>query len=122
MKKIINCMVILTMLLCMFPKIEYRVHAEENIVLGDVNDDGEVNSLDRTVLARHLAHWSGYKTINLMNADVNCDGKVNQKDRMVLARHLARWNDYEELNNKPIYYNFNNNVLTCDKNWILYFL
>ena len=65
--------------------------------LGDVNGDGEVNALDRTVLARYLAHWSGYDTINEVYSDVNLDGVVNQKDRMILARYLARWEGYETL-------------------------
>ena len=32
-------------------------------IVGDVNGDGSVNSLDRAILSRHLAKWSGYETL-----------------------------------------------------------
>jgi len=66
---------------------------------GDVNDDGEVNSLDRQMLTRHLANWEGYEaeTLNMEAADVNEDGEVNSLDRQILTRHLANWEGYENL-------------------------
>ena len=68
-------------------------------IIGDVNSDGLVNTLDRMVLARYLANWEGYteETIDLIAADVNNDGRVNTLDRMALARHLANWSGYESL-------------------------
>lgn len=70
-----------------------------DVLLGDVNSDGKVNTQDRMILTRYLAKWTGYAedTINLTAADVNCDGKVNTLDRMVLTRYLAKWTGYEEL-------------------------
>ena len=69
------------------------------LLVGDVNGDGRVNSLDRTTLARYLANWEEYtaETINLVAADVNGDGSVNNIDRIVLARHIANWDGYEML-------------------------
>ncbi len=70
-----------------------------NIVLGDANNDGIVNNLDRMVLTRYLAKWEGYdaKNMNLAACDVNNDNIVNNLDRMVLTRHLAKWEGYESL-------------------------
>lgn len=68
-------------------------------IIGDINGDGAVNTLDRMNLARYLANWEGYtaETIDLVAADVNGDGVINTLDRMALARHLANWSGYETL-------------------------
>jgi len=77
----------------------YKTTSTEDTVIGDVNDDGEVNSLDRQMLTRHLANWEGYEaeTLNMEAADVNEDGEVNSLDRQILTRHLANWEGYENL-------------------------
>ena len=70
-----------------------------DVILGDVNSDGIVNTLDRVLLTRYLAGWDGYaeENVNLIAADVNMDGIVNTLDRAILTRHLAGWGGYEEL-------------------------
>ncbi len=70
-----------------------------DVLIGDVNSDGKVNTQDRMILTRYLAKWTGYTedVINMTAADVNCDGKVNTQDRMILTRYLAKWTGYEEL-------------------------
>ncbi len=69
------------------------------ILLGDVDGNGTVNTRDRILLTRYLAGWEGYdeEDINLLAADVNQDGTVNTKDRIILTRYLANWTGYEEL-------------------------
>lgn len=66
-------------------------------ILGDVNDDRFINTLDRAILSRYLAKWIGYDTINTRAADVNKDGHVNSLDRAILTRHLSGWVGYETL-------------------------
>lgn len=70
-----------------------------DVIIGDVNGDGNVNNLDRLVLARYLANWADYpaEMIDMTAADVNCDGNVNNRDRLILARYLAHWADYPEI-------------------------
>ena len=70
-----------------------------DVLVGDVNGDGAVNTLDRVVLTRYLADWAEYPegSINLQAADVNGDGAVNTLDRVILTRYLANWNGYEAL-------------------------
>ena len=70
-----------------------------DVIIGDVNNDGKVNQLDRVVLTRYLANWTEYPegSINKVAADVNCDGKVNTLDRVILTRYIANWTGYESL-------------------------
>lgn len=77
----------------------YAVWEVGDVIYGDVNNDGEVTSLDRLILSRFLANWAGYeeRILNETAADVNRDGKITNKDRMILARYLAKWEGYENL-------------------------
>lgn len=70
-----------------------------DVIVGDINNDGVVDLLDRMVLSRYLANWDGYtaETINMQAADVNGDGVVDPLDRMVFSRYLANWDDYTTL-------------------------
>lgn len=69
-----------------------------NVVLGDVDGDGNITPHDRMVLSRYLAKWNGYDTqIDLAAADVDADGSVTPHDRMVLSRYLAKWKGYTTL-------------------------
>ncbi len=56
---------------------------------GDVNDDGDVNLSDVTLLLKHLASWD--VTINTDAADVNDDSEVTLADATLLLKHLAGW-------------------------------
>lgn len=72
----------------------YKVKSKTISVLGDVNDDGEVNIIDSRFVERYLE--SGFK-INIKNADVNKDGKVTEDDAKILRRYANNWEGYEEL-------------------------
>ncbi|MBE7001271.1 MAG: hypothetical protein E7421_01035 [Ruminococcaceae bacterium] len=73
------------------------VPGEDVVLVGDINGDGSVNSLDSLVLAKHLADWADYSDIDLLAADVNGDGKVTNIDYVILERHIAGWEGYETL-------------------------
>ncbi len=66
-------------------------------ILGDVDIDGKVDSIDVIKLARHLATWTGYENINMTNADVDGDGEITVSDSAILARHWAGWIKYQTL-------------------------
>ena len=70
-------------------------YRESTALKGDCNGDGKVNRQDRVYLARHLAGWDGYETVNETAADVDENGKVNRQDRVHLARALAGWESYK---------------------------
>ena len=65
-------------------------YAEESeLMLGDVNGDGEINGKDSILLAQYMAEWD--VEIVLANADVNGDGEVNGKDSILMAQYMAEW-------------------------------
>lgn len=68
-----------------------------NVLKGDLNGDGKINGKDVTYLARNIANWTGYESLDEAAADVNGDGKVNGKDVTYLARYIAKWTGYETL-------------------------
>ena len=60
-------------------------------ILGDVNDDGEVDSADLTRLARHVANIELLTDEDLLKAaDVSRDGEVSSNDLTILARYIAK--------------------------------
>lgn len=69
----------------------------DTMISGDVDTDGKVNSVDVIKLARYLADWDGYDTINEVNSDVDADGEITVSDSAVLARHWAGWISYATL-------------------------
>ncbi|MDD4760567.1 MAG: S-layer homology domain-containing protein [Bacteroidaceae bacterium] len=67
-----------------------------DILYGDVNNDGYVNPIDVTILARSLADWTDIQ-IDKPATDLNCDWYINAMDLTILVRYLAEWQGYEEL-------------------------
>ncbi|HOQ01889.1 MAG TPA: cellulase family glycosylhydrolase [Acetivibrio sp.] len=61
---------------------------EGNIIYGDINDDGEVDSLDLTVLKRFIMRK--IKDINTEAADLDLDGTITSLDVSLLKRFLLR--------------------------------
>lgn len=60
------------------------------IMYGDVNGDGKIDSFDSSLLGQYLAGWN--VEINKQNADVNGDGKIDSFDSSLLGQYLAGWN------------------------------
>lgn len=67
-----------------------------NYKVGDVNGDGNINTLDRMILSRYIAKWDGYEEqiVDMRTCDIDCNGSINTLDRMILARYLAMWDGY----------------------------
>lgn len=59
-----------------------------NVIYGDANSDGEVDSKDAVLIKKYLAKYSGL-SIDKEAADVNGDSEVDSKDAVRLLRHLA---------------------------------
>ena len=56
-----------------------------DIVTGDVNGDGEVNTVDITILYNYLLNGS---TENMVNGDQNGDGAITSSDITVIYNVL----------------------------------
>ena len=66
--------------------------------LGDLDDNGVVDTSDAIFLTRYIAEWNSHlKNGNWCAADINDDGIINIVDLTILQRHLAGWKDYEYL-------------------------
>lgn len=65
----------------------------KDYIVGDVNNDTEINSKDLTTLRRYLAGWE--LVVNEKACDTNGDGTVNSKDATHFARYLAGWEGIE---------------------------
>ena len=60
-----------------------------NFVVGDVNNDGLVNTLDATKLLRYLAGMEQLDTRSLDAADINRNGNVTTQDVVYLLKYCA---------------------------------
>ena len=65
----------------------YPMLTDKVVVLGDVNGDGEVNSVDINILKRYLTDSS--VEIDEYNADINDDGALNAQDTNLLKRMVT---------------------------------
>ena|GEM_PF-3383067 len=66
-------------------------HVEvRDFIFGDVNNDGNVDLIDVTMLQRYAAGWPNVN-INRNAADVNSDGEINIIDVTILQRYVAQW-------------------------------
>ena len=61
----------------------------EEILWGDANRDGNVNTKDATRILRYYAELTPASEIDLIAADVNGDGNVNTKDATRILRYYA---------------------------------
>lgn len=64
------------------------VKREVEVLLGDVNDDGVVDSKDVVRLRKYFADPETTE-INFANSDVNLDGVVDSKDMVRMRKHFA---------------------------------
>lgn len=58
-------------------------------LLGDVNNDGKVNSTDAAQIRRYFSNKRSFTAEALLSADVNGDGKVNSTDAGQILRYTA---------------------------------
>ncbi len=73
----------------------YKVNTISGSVktVGDINMDGDINSLDGLVLSKFLKGDIGLSDQGILNADVNADGTVNNIDQQVLAMFFRHYID-----------------------------
>ncbi|WP_139199928.1 MBG domain-containing protein [Ruminococcus albus] len=62
--------------------------ADENWLLGDVNNDGKINITDITIVAAHAKGKKMLSKERFKRADVNLDGTVNITDVIQIAAHV----------------------------------
>ena len=60
--------------------------------LGDVDDNGDIDISDITLLAKHVAGWNGLTSFTIANADCDLSGGIDISDITILAKYVAGWN------------------------------
>ena len=77
----------------------YTIPEEDEIIYGDVDGNGAVETSDNVTLSRYLAKWSGYgdDVINIGASDVDNSGNIDSTDNVILSRYFANWTGYEVL-------------------------
>ncbi len=63
---------------------------EPELIIGDIDGDGEITDWDEVILARYLAGWD-VEIPDLTTCDIDGDGEVTDWDEVILARYLAGW-------------------------------
>ena len=71
------------------------------VAIGDINEDGSIDNLDRMVLNRLLAKWDGYDYAISTISDIDQNGVINDTDVTILNQYLANW-DGEYLIGKKV--------------------
>jgi len=56
--------------------------------VGDVNKDGEINTLDYSLLGRHILEIEKLTGEKKERADVNFDGVIDTMDCVILQRYI----------------------------------
>ncbi len=69
--------------------ITYTLENEE-LMLGDVDGDGEVTIIDATEVQRHIAQISVFNDAQLKAADVDRDGEITIMDASDIQRYVAQ--------------------------------
>ena len=67
-----------------------EISEEPEVLLGDVDGDGEISDWDSITFDRYLAGWSVEFVEDAM--DVDGDDEISDWDAIMLARYLAGWN------------------------------
>ena len=89
-KKILSIVIVLCLVFTpLFSTNVLKVFgADENVKYGDVNNDGNINSLDSAIMSRYLLGIIEESKINFKAADLNGDGRINSVDYALLGRYL----------------------------------
>jgi len=66
-----------------------KLYHENTFVLGDINQDGNVNILDLILLAKHIVGIKTLPSNQILLADINKDGILDLKDALMLCHYIA---------------------------------
>ncbi|WP_028520062.1 BspA family leucine-rich repeat surface protein [Ruminococcus flavefaciens] len=75
-------------------KALWSEEVKEKLLVGDVDGDGSVTTLDAELIARYVNGWEGIE-IDLDAADLDRDGTVDVRDSIILSRAVAAWDGYD---------------------------
>ncbi|MGN1412210.1 MAG: endo-1,4-beta-xylanase [Oscillospiraceae bacterium] len=59
-----------------------------DVLLGDANEDGKINTIDVLTIKRYLLHLADETSLNITNSDTNKDGVVRSNDITIIKKYL----------------------------------
>lgn len=71
--------------------VVFQAQETEEILLGDVDQNGRVETKDKVLLSRYLAKWQIDEIFSKKATDFNNDGDITAAEAVVIARYLAKW-------------------------------
>ena len=78
--------------------VEEEVEEKEDEVLrGDIDGNGVIETTDSVALSRYFAKWTGYTEIDESAADIDNNGVVETTDSVTFSRYFAKWTGYTDL-------------------------
>ena len=63
--------------------------SDEGLLLGDVNQDGTINSLDASAILMYLVGLTTFTSEQMLIADVDGDGLITSADASYLLQYLV---------------------------------
>ncbi len=93
LKYIFRISIISALLLIVFLGVIYAV--SNFSTKGELNDDGEINYADVSLLQLHLIHLKELPEDKLENADINSDGEITITDLNLLIKKIEKTLEYE---------------------------
>ena len=93
LKYIFRISIISALLLIVFLGVIYAV--SNFSTKGELNDDGEINYADVSLLQLHLIHLKEIPEDKLENADINSDGEITITDLNLLIKKIEKTLEYE---------------------------
>ena len=88
MKKIITSAIMLSLAIAILLS-SVQVNAENNLLIGDANGDGEVTAEDAATILRYVVELIELDENCLINADANLDGRVTPADAALVLRCIV---------------------------------
>ncbi len=82
------------------------------MIIGDVNLDGIINTLDLTLMQRYILEiiaklpYEDIDNLKIPIADVNGDGRINSNDYMLMQRYVL-----EIISEFPVEYDIYGNIV-----------
>ncbi|MBR3134774.1 MAG: dockerin type I repeat-containing protein, partial [Clostridia bacterium] len=107
MKKLIIGNLVLTFIIIVVMLVSNYVYGANKVLLGNINKDDKVDSIDLLYMMRHIVAENGgnhkewiLKDDKYKLADVTQNGIVNSSDLLVILRYIAANNNPEEIGKK----------------------
>ena len=114
MKKLLSLLMVFIMLFAFTPFGLPVFSQGKSVILGDINNDGKINSADYLIAKRIFLGSYNATEAQLVAADVNIDGKVNSADYLMIKRHFLGTYTIKDPNAGFLKTNYHGHTYRCN--------